>query len=985
MLVQQKIAINKSISDTTKILSDNWSVIPLLFIFVFYKIAMNNFNNQFAPLFISIPVFFTSFVFAFNPFVRKMSTPENKLSKKIFIIGLLLTIAITVLSYFHSKKKTEEENKIFVEKISYGLLIFNYIIFLIFNVFFRYSGLNILSQFNIKVSEEINTKYTFFFFIAIFMLIIFTVSQPKSLHKSINNKFIKDNGYGILLISPLVLLLISYGINIFRKDKSLLLPYIILCICTLMYIINSVFSLGYKNEILDNVNNEISKLTNTEVQPDKETDKTNAIKKLKKENLLYEKKINGIKKITSKIPVLFSLITFLIFLVYSIKIKTNPISASLLLLFCFTIYLSFVMGTTYSNYNINNNLKNKIYKVDNFYWGKEDTKKNYEMLMLAVIIIGVVLAFSYGYINFFSRSVDTKNYIIKTIIGFIILAISSFFSYNWGMNIAAYNSPVAFDDENLFEEINKFNKRYNDILNNEQDVINSNININISNEPNNYYLKKIDDTKIIIGELNQYDINDFYNNNQCTTYSMYETSYKYKYADYIKDINDSRRGLHYYNFNNNKHTRDENSLFNIPNDIIGRKDGVKTVQCSSKVWAYFNDDQNYNSFNKNIIISKLGIENIDVKYKKYFEDNPSFENNKDGYNKKIEYYKEKINFLNEILDKIQNIDTNSNLTLNDLYFNKYGNKDEYSKNNNYFNIDTTNNNLKKICFNILNEKLSSANTEIKNIYIDNINNMNSNKTTDTLFSYSNILTVGLLFFGIILLSNLKFKYDTIYDVFSITGNSGDNVFNLLYSVFIILSIFSIGIKIESANKSDLISKKQIVPSILNSVLALLYVSTLLVPGLIKKIAFYVIVLLIHLSMFTIPLNEFKNKLSTNIIFLYIVLMSAIGISTYQVLTPSKNKFSSLYMLLIICAVFLTLHSAPSIFYLGDKDSENSENNLINPEIINEIRESANNSWPVLIFGLVLGFILFSKIVNPYSVGKLNLTPSKDFFFAKDNM
>ena len=138
-------------------------------------------------------------------------------------------------------------------------------------------------------------------------------------------------------------------------------------------------------------------------------------------------------------------------------------------------------------------------------------------------------------------------------------------------------------------------------------------------------------------------------------------------------------------------------------------------------------------------------------------------------------------------------------------------------------------------------------------------------------------------------------------------------------------------------------------------------------------------------MFTIPLNEFKNKLSTNIIFLYIVLMSAIGISTYQVLTPSKNKFSSLYMLLIICAVFLTLHSAPSIFYLGDKDSENSENNLINPEIINEIRESANNSWPVLIFGLVLGFTLFSKIINPYNVGKLNLTPSKDFFFAKDNM
>ena len=63
----------------------------------------------------------------------------------------------------------------------------------------------------------------------------------------------------------------------------------------------------------------------------------------------------------------------------------------------------------------------------------------------------------------------------------------------------------------------------------------------------------------------------------------------------------------------------------------------------------------------------------------------------------------------------------------------------------------------------------------------------------------------------------------------------------------------------------------------------------------------------------------------------------------------------------------------------------SENNLINPEIINEIRESANNSWPVLIFGLVLGFTLFSKIINPYNVGKLNLTPSKDFFFAKDNM
>ena len=70
--------------------------------------------------------------------------------------------------------------------------------------------------------------------------------------------------------------------------------------------------------------------------------------------------------------------------------------------------------------------------------------------------------------------------------------------------------------------------------------------------------------------------------------------------------------------------------------------------------------------------------------------------------------------------------------------------------------------------------------------------------------------------------------------------------------------------------------------------------------------------------------------------------------------------------------------------LEEKGSDKDIIDLANLEI-NEIRESANNSWPVLIFGLVLGFTLFSKIVNPYSVGKLNLTPSKDFFFAKDNM
>jgi hypothetical protein len=244
----------------------------------------------------------------------------------------------------------------------------------------------------------------------------------------------------------------------------------------------------------------------------------------------------------------------------------------------------------------------------------------------------------------------------------------------------------------------------------------------------------------------------------------------------------------------------------------------------------------------------------------------------------------------------------------------------------------------------------------------------------------------LLFFGIFLLSNLKFKYDTIYDNFSITSNSNENVFNLLYSSLIIILIFGIGIIIENSLQSQLISLKTIVPSVLNSILGLLYISTLLIPGLTKKIAFYVIVLLIHLSLFTIPLDEFRDKLSTNIIFLYVVLMAAIGIATYQVLTPSKNKYSSLYMLLIICATFLTLHSAPSIFYLGDKkeNEEDSKNKVFTPELLNQLRESANNSWPVLIFGLVMGFILFSKIINPYNVGKLNLTPSKNFFFAKDN-
>ncbi len=970
MLVQQKIAINKSIENTSKVLSHNWFVIPLLFIYVFNKIALINFNNQLAPLFLTIPFIFTLFMFSFNPFVNKINNQNNKLRLKMLIMSVIITILIAGLSYYNMKGKDENENKNLIENVSYGLLIFNYVIFLVFNVFFRYSGLNILSKFDIKVSEEINTKYTFFFFIAIFMLIIFTVSQPKN----INNKFIKKNGYGILLISPLILLLLSYGINIFRKDKSLLLPYVILCICTLMYIINSGSALGYNNEILDKIKSNIK--INLKNMEDENKEIKDAKKKIEKENLLYEKKIDGVKKITSKIPILFSLITFLLFLVYSIKIKTNPISSSLLLLFCFTIYLSFVMGTTFSNYNINNKLKNDIYKVNNFYWGKEDTKKNYEMLMLAIIIIGVILAFSYGYINFFNRNVNTKNYIIKTIIGFIILAASSFFSYYWGMNVATYNSPLMFDDKNIYNNAKYLNEKYMNKINDISGAKENGNNILLPNEENSVPIKTFKNEDIILGNLTNLKTNNFKDItdlNECSIDkqdSGNETEYSFNFFNLdINKVVMGKRGVHNYK------SKIQGELYYIPQ---------KNKECQNHIWKEFKkdekDEQTSKSFKKNILMKLINNEDT---YKKYFgyENEPHVEGNKEDekFDNLVKFYEEKKVEMENMFNNIDKV--NEKLSNADFYLPEDDKVFNMKLNSDNTNLDET----KKIFYNIYSEELLKYNNEVKKVFVDNINNYKSDNDVGKLFSYSNILTIGLLFLGIFLLSNLKFKYDTIYDVFSITGNSGDNVFSLLYSVFIILCVFSIGVKIESANKSDLVSEKQIVPSILNSILALLYVATLLIPGLIKKIAFYVIVLLIHLSMFTIPLSEFKNKLSTNIIFLYVVLMSAIGISTYQVLSPSKNKYSSLYMLLIICAIFLTLHSAPSVFYLGDKDSENNENNFIKPETIKEIRESANNSWPVLIFGLVMGFILFSKIINPYNVGKLNLTPSKDFFFAKDNM
>ena len=126
----------------------------LVFFVVFLIVSLYPLLNQESIRVWSIIIsfIFTLFMFSFNPFVRNIGSPDNKLSKKIFIIGLLLTIGASVLTYFNSKNKSEEENKIFIEKVYYGLLLTNYIVFLIFNVFFRYSGLNILSKFNIKVS-----------------------------------------------------------------------------------------------------------------------------------------------------------------------------------------------------------------------------------------------------------------------------------------------------------------------------------------------------------------------------------------------------------------------------------------------------------------------------------------------------------------------------------------------------------------------------------------------------------------------------------------------------------------------------------------------------------------------------------------------------------------------------------------------------------------------------------------------------------------
>lgn len=971
MLVQQKIALKKSINDTQKIFENNWSIIPLLFVFVFYKIAMMNYNNKLFLLFISIPLFITLLILNFNPIINKLNNNENKLSLKIFIVNLFLIFSINTFFYFNNKNETEEKRKLLVENINYGLLIFNYVIFLIFNVFLKYSGLNILGKYNTNINEEDTSQNTFFIFISIFMIIIFFVSFPR---KNIITEYFKNKEYGIFLILPIILLIISYGINIFKNDRTKLFPYAVLCICSFLYILNSIFSLGYNNEILDNINSVNFKNLQNMSSEDNSDDKIKeADKKIREATLLYKKKISGIQIITSKIPILFSLITLLLFLIYSIKIKTNPIIVSLLMIFCFVIYLSFIMGTIYSNYNINNKLKNKDLTIKNFYLNTEETKKSYESLMIAIIVISLLLAFSYGYVNFFSKNIDSKYYILKTVVGFIILAASSFFSYNWGKTVATYNNTLVFDDNNIFTEIKNLNKKYLDNINNLQGEKKNGENIFINEQENSIPIKQFNNDKIILGELLLLKINNFDTINQqseCSINNLKKVSNNedvrnnYSYQYFIDDITDqNERGVHYINDQNER----KDDLYNTPLFNTNKS------SCDNISWKKFNDKETQDSFKKNILM-KLIDNNNDI-YNKYFgyktKENFDGDTQDEKFENRIKFYKEKNKIMNEMFNKIKNM---SLLTLQDIYL----------PNDQIFSINTDINNTYKLYYNIFSSELLKLNKEVKSGFIDNINNYNNDNNVGQLFNYSNILTVGLLFLGIVLLSNLKFKYDTIYDIFSLTGNSGGNVFNLLYSAFIILVIFSIGIKIESSNKSDLVSEKQIVPSILNSVLSLAYISTLLIPGLINKIAYYVIVLLIHLSMFTIPLNEFKNKLSTNIIFLYVVLMSAIGISVYQVLTPSKNKYSSLYLLLIVCAIFLTLHSAPSIFYLDSEDSD-KKNRLFNQDTLEEIRTSSNNSWTVLIFGLVLGFILFSKIINPYNIGKLNLTPSKNFFFAKDNI
>jgi hypothetical protein len=962
MLTQQAIAMEQTKDDVKTAIMDNWSIAPLIFVFAIYKLSQRIKNSNVGVVFLSLSILATTFILAYNPVIRNYN---KNMSKWILRIGFGIYV-IMLASFFISKKVDNDEttDNLFIEGTNYSFLMVNYIIFLVFNVFLKYSGIKSLEEYNIFSTNELNSKYSFFIFIIIYMMFIFFVNQPTKAKSSL----VGGNAYyGFALFVPIIMLLLAYGINIFNNDKDKLVPFIALSIFTFIQIVNSGIAIGYKDNVLDTIESSI------------ETGKNIGAGKTELEKGLeqHKAKINSIQKISSKIPMVFSIISLLIFLVYGIKLESDNSTVVFMIILCFGIYLMFLAGTSKANYLINKNIQNEDNKIKNFFFGMVQNEGNHiSALMVSMIFIIGTLGLI-GFTSIFKNKNNSKSDIIKFISGFFMLFITALFSHQWGTNTSNFNNLLVVDNvtnsSSMINSVRLIGSLYTDILSEYDTHKTSNSNRILSKGANELMIIP-DLSKVVLGKLKFWTNNTVVDKDNKIVKQSGTTNYTLQM--YLEDIEDGKVMW-----------RDKNGIKNgqeyLSPSVVTSGDINTPYNTGIKRPFSNKDGKDYDKKTSDTLMSLMA----DFRAKINDEEKKSFKENifeKEFNDEKPEivqdFYIKKSAYIEEILGHLKqgNPNDDSKATEVIIMSSLASNKDD-----DILEVTIDTNGKKLFYLHLLSEYMVKHNNETIKKYGDSISDFDGDSPIGKLFNYSGVLTVVLLFLSLFLLSNFKMSYDVIGDNFSIfDGRGKQNVFALLFSSLIILLLFVVSIKVESFTKTSLISTESLISSVLNSILIILYLSTLVIPGLVNKIAFYVIILIFHLSLFTLPMDSIENEIGGNAGLIYIILMIVTGVAIYQALSPSRNKYGSLYMMIIMSIILMTLHSSPSMMYLNEKLKMFNEKDSQVYDM-EQFRKSANNTWVILVFGLILGGILFKQIMNPYSIKKIDLIQSKNFFFAKD--
>lgn len=239
------------------------------------------------------------------------------------------------------------------------------------------------------------------------------------------------------------------------------------------------------------------------------------------------------------------------------------------------------------------------------------------------------------------------------------------------------------------------------------------------------------------------------------------------------------------------------------------------------------------------------------------------------------------------------------------------------------------------------------------------------------FGFGFIITVVIsLFFGI----GLFFGYEVIFDKFKISELriSESNVFPLVISSILVPLIFQIIHALIYSVNSISANINNIWSSTINLALVSLYILSTSIPGYKYKIIAFGLVAIINSSLFTIP-GLVDTKLS--IISLYITLFIVMFFAIKNSITPGDKHDEIIKIILWATFIISIFHSGPQIF---SKIILNED-----PAFTEDIVDVGNNTWPALIIGVVIAIIIERYIMNPYIVTKIPFTPTKEDFFAKE--